>query len=117
MKKRVLLVSVMLVMSFLFAATAFAGSQDFELINNTGHDITHVYVSPTSVNDWQEDILGQDILENGESVVITFQRGTRAAHWDIKVTYANGSEEYWENFNLKSISTVILKPNGRASYQ
>jgi len=117
MKGRVFLLGLLLVISLLFSSTVFAGSQDFELINNTGKAITHIYVSPTNVNDWQEDVLGQDILENGDSVRISFGNGERAANWDIKATYANGNELYWEKFNLKTISTITLQANGSASYE
>ncbi len=117
MNRRVLLLGIVMIMSLLFSSTVFAGSQDFELINNTGKAITHVYVSPTNVNDWQEDVLGRDILENGDSVQITFGNGERAANWDIKATYANGSELYWEKFNLKTISTIALQADGSASYE
>lgn len=117
MKRQVLLLGLLLVISLLFSATVFAGAQDFELVNNTGKDIVHVYVSPTSTNDWQEDVLGKDILENGDSVTITFSGGEKATYWDIKVVYEDGSGRYWEKFNLKSISTITLKANGRASYQ
>lgn len=108
MKRRVLLLGLVLMISVMFSSIAFAGAQDFELINSTGMDITHVYVSPANVNSWQEDVLGQDILESGSSVVITFDRSEQAAYWDIKVTYASGSENYWQGFNLKEIYTVTL---------
>ena len=101
----------------LICSVAFAGAQDFTLVNATGHDITHVYVSPSSANDWQEDIMGRDILADGDSVTVEFARSEAAAHWDIKVIYADGSSQYWTGFNLKQISRITLKPNGNAVYE
>lgn len=117
MQRKVLLLGMLLVISLLFSSTVFAGAQDFELVNATGGIITHVYVSPSNSADWQDDILGKDVLGDGESVNITFKNGERATHWDIKVTYDNDSERYWEGFNLKTISSITIKADGSASYR
>ena len=43
---------------------AFAqGKQNFTLVNQTGYDISEVYVSPANSSDWEEDVLGEDILK------------------------------------------------------
>lgn len=44
------------------------------LINQTGVIINSVYISPHSVDDWEEDILGQAKLDDGDSADITFSR-------------------------------------------
>ena len=117
MKQKLWVLSIALLLTLMLSSTAFAGAQDFTLVNQTGKHITHVYVSPHNVNDWQEDVLGQEILGNGDSVEITFSGGERAAIWDIKVLFEDGSGRFWENFNLKTISVITLKSNGRASYE
>ena len=38
-------------------SVAAEARQDFELVNKTGYDISHVYVSPTKSDDWEEDVL------------------------------------------------------------
>jgi hypothetical protein len=43
------------------------GKQDFALYNKTGQSITEMYGSPASQDEWGEDILGIDVLENGEN--------------------------------------------------
>lgn len=117
MKKQSLLLVLVLAVTMMFSSTAFAGSQDFQLVNNTGYDIYFVYVSPNNVNDWQEDVMGQDVLMNGDSVSITFPNSERASRWDIKAEFDDGSSLYWRNFNLNEISTVTLQSNGRASWR
>ena len=47
--------------------------------------IDQLYCSPTKVNDWEEDILGVDVLEDGEEVNITFSRDEETRHWDIMI--------------------------------
>ncbi|HEY0006012.1 MAG TPA: hypothetical protein VGB17_14620 [Pyrinomonadaceae bacterium] len=103
-------------LSMLLVPTAFAqGRQDFTLVNATGVEINAVYVSPHSVNDWEEDILGQDTLANGDSVDITFSRKERAAKWDLRIEDKDGNAIEWENLNLLEISKLTLHyKNGKA---
>ena len=45
-------------------------------MNKTGLTIVELYVSPTSDDSWGDDILGQDVLKDGEDVDITFSPKT-----------------------------------------
>lgn len=92
----------------IFAGGAFAGDQDFTLVNKTGVEINSVYVSPHGSDDWEEDILGQDTLGDGETVDITFSRKEKAAKWDLRVEDSKGNPIEWENLNLKEISTLTI---------
>jgi len=95
----------------LFLATsvfARAGKQDFTLHNQTGVEINSLYVSPHDSDDWQEDILGQDTLPNGESVKVTFDTREKKVQWDLKVTDKDGNSLEWDDLSLVSISEVKL---------
>lgn len=84
---------------------------DFTLVNKTGYDISEIYVSPTKMKDWGEDIMGRDVLLNGESVDITFSTEETARKWDIYVTWVGYGEDedvYWTGFDLSKISTITL---------
>jgi len=116
MKKLSIVFSVLL-MLVLSCSVAFAGAQDFTLVNNTGVDVHYVYVAPHSSSDWGSDVMGRDVLMNGDSVLITFSAGDRATYWDIRVEDTSGGFLEWTNFNLKEISTITLKGNGYAEYE
>ena len=73
------------------ATAAFAARQDFTITNHTGHTIMTLNVSPHSDTRWGPDILGRDTLANGERAQITFDRDEDQCHWDIKVTYDDGT--------------------------
>src|SRR5580693_3981288 len=90
-------------LALLGAATAAAGEQDFILHNKTGVSIDKLFISPHSSDDWQEDILGQDTLANGESLKIRFGRKEKAAHWDIRIEDKEGHSVEWESLNLLEI--------------
>ena len=85
-----------------------AGAQDFTLVNATGVEINAVHISPHSANDWEEDILGQDTLPDGQRVDIHFKRGEKAAMWDLRIEDKAGTPIEWENLNLLEISKLTL---------
>ena len=99
-----------LVCAPLFAANAaHAENLDFSLLNKTGYVISEVYVSSASSNDWEEDVMGSDVLASNESVDIEFEQGSKGCQWDMKVVYDDGEEAVWENLNLCSTSKVSLR--------
>ncbi|HEX8144237.1 MAG TPA: hypothetical protein VF553_16675 [Pyrinomonadaceae bacterium] len=98
------------------SANATEGKQDFTLVNATGVEINKVFISPHDSDDWEEDILGQDTLPNGQSVDIKFHRDEKAAMWDLKVEDKSGNSIEWENLNLLEIAKVTLHyENGKAT--
>lgn len=89
---------------------------DFLLVNKTGYDISEIYVSPTKIKDWGEDIMGRDILASGESVEISFDTEETARKWDIYVTwvgYDSDEDVYWTGFDLSKISKITLFYNDK----
>ncbi|MEI9989449.1 MAG: hypothetical protein WDM86_05360 [Rhizomicrobium sp.] len=88
-----------------------AGRQNFNLVNNTGYTIKEVYVSPVSTNDWEEDVLGQDTLDDGSSVLIRFPHHAGGCNWDLKVVYDDDTDAHWSNFNLCTISEISISYN------
>jgi hypothetical protein len=92
----------------LAAAPAHAGKQDFSLVNNTGYQVDKVYVSSVGAKSWEEDILGRDRLDDGESVAISFEKGERGCHYDLKVVYQDGDTAEWHDVNLCELSTIHI---------
>lgn len=114
-------VFLLLVGSFYVPATKASqpeGDQDFTIVNKTGVTIAALYVSPSKENDWEEDILGQDVLANGESCEISFSPKEKAALWDIRVEDSEGNALIWYNINLLEVSKVTLfYKNGKGTAQ
>jgi hypothetical protein len=89
---------------------------DFELVNKTGYDINEIFVSPTKMKDWGEDIMGRDVLLDGESVDIAFDTEETERKWDIYVTWVGYDEDedvYWTGFDLSKISKITLYYNNK----
>lgn len=114
MKKLRVILGFVIVM--MFAAAAFSGAQDFVLVNNTGRDIYVVNVSPTTTNDWEEDILGSDVLENGDTVTVRFGVGS-TRYWDIQAVFKDGTSIAWDAVDLLETSVVTLNGDGTASLE
>jgi len=98
------------------APASTAGAQDFTLVNETGVEIDKVFIAPHSSNDWEEDILGQDTLPNGDKVDIKFHRSEKAAMWDLRIEDKQGHSLEWESLNLLAISKLTLNyKDGKAT--
>src|SRR3546814_1288763 len=64
MGMRMWLGSLAIVAGLSMTAVAWGqGKQDFTLINKTGYALSALYVSPNDEEDWQDDVLGKDILD------------------------------------------------------
>ncbi|MGQ3356082.1 MAG: hypothetical protein ACT6XY_11520 [Phreatobacter sp.] len=96
---------------------AFAqAQQNFRLINRTGYQINEVYVSPSAVNSWGGDVLGDGVMPPGTSRNIRFPRRTQACIFDLRVVYADGERGEVSRLDLCQISNVTITWNGRSRF-
>ncbi|MDO9411679.1 MAG: hypothetical protein Q7T81_03770 [Pseudolabrys sp.] len=109
-----LIASAMLV-SVLTTAAQAQSRQDFTLINRTGYNIGEVYVSPGHENDWEEDVLGKDTLDDGDKQEITFKRVGKTCLWDLKVVYTDDdSSAVWHDIDLCKVSKITIRYNRKS---
>ncbi|MFD2264625.1 hypothetical protein ACFSM5_17100 [Lacibacterium aquatile] len=108
-----IIAAAVLAMGFLSVSAAHAqGKQDFTLTNKTGYDISEVYVAPSASKDWEEDVMGRDVLANGEAVDISFERGQSTCKYDLKVIYSDdNSSAEWSGFDLCKVSKITILYN------
>ena len=107
-KTRILIGLSVLALVVTATTAARSGKQDFVLHNSTGVEIHELYVSPTTADEWEEDVLGVDTLPDGESVKITFEDREKQSKWDLKVVDSKGNSIEWRDLNLVEISEVTL---------
>ena len=87
---------------------------DFSLVNKTGLTVNELYVSLTNVDEWEEDVLGRDVLKHGESVDITFARSAKSCMWDLKIVDEDKDSVEWANLDLCTAAEITLMyENGR----
>lgn len=109
MKKFICALSLSALLMVASSSMALAGEQDFLLHNNSGFEIHELYVSPTSTNEWEEDVLGQDVLPDGESTHISFDDSESEANWDIMIKDAEGNEHFWHNIDLIHTAEITIQ--------
>ncbi|NJC41607.1 hypothetical protein GGQ87_001865 [Brevundimonas alba] len=60
------------------------------IINQTGVTMTHFYASNSGQDNWEEDILGSEVLPSGRSIRINIDDGTGACVYDFRARFVDG---------------------------
>ncbi len=84
---------------------ANAANRKVDIVNKTGMPMTHFYASNTGTNSWEEDILGQDVLDNGETFEANIDDGTGACRFDFKAVFSDGESLVRRGINVCQIGT------------
>lgn len=88
---------------------ASAGALDFTLVNFTRSNLHAIYVSPHDSPGWEENVLGQDQLFEGDFIQIRFRPEVKADIWDLRVEDQHGNNAEWKKLNLREISKIIIR--------
>lgn len=91
------------------AATPMVQSKDgydrhVTIKNRTGWTMLRFYASDSRSDDWEEDILGSDVLESGQDVRINIDDGSGACIYDFKAEFTNGEELTRSRINVCEVS-------------
>ncbi|MBD1853486.1 hypothetical protein H6F87_26590 [Cyanobacteria bacterium FACHB-502] len=72
------------------AKSALAEDVQFTLNNATSYTLMEFYASPTDVENWEEDILGLDVLGSGKSIIVTIADDRTQCEYDIEGVFEDG---------------------------
>lgn len=100
MFKRFLLLTAVMVTALATTNTALAADRKVKVINKTRTPIFAFYASRTTTNDWEEDILGDDVIMPGESMMINIDDGSGACKFDFKGEFEDGDEVVKKNVDV-----------------
>ena len=50
-------------------------------------------------------------------ITITFNASERGQYWDFRVVFDNGTDLYWENVDLFSVSVITVNSDGTATFE
>ena len=91
---------------FLAAGVVNASAMErYVQINNvSSYDIVEFYASNTGTSNWQEDILGSDILPSGSSVMVNIDDGTGYCKYDFLAVFDDGEEAVSPDNNVCELS-------------
>jgi hypothetical protein len=91
-----------------------ASAQDVRnitVVNQSGQAIMELYIAPTKSDDWEEDVLGIDVLGHGESVEIRFRGKLETCIYDILAINEDEDEYLLEAIDLCETYTVTITRN------
>lgn len=71
----------------LSSTVAHADDLVFSLKNGTGSVLNNFHASPTGVNNWEDDVFGDQILNPGETIEITIADGRSVCTYDMKFEF------------------------------
>lgn len=111
MKRLVIVLSIVCVLSA--AESVFALNKKLDIMNGSQMDIYTLKISPTNANQWEENLLQEETLKNGDKAMVEISRTENAEAWDITVTDKNGNESSWIGLPLDKAGNVTLLPDGQ----
>jgi hypothetical protein len=92
-RKAIAISALSLPLISIFAQSALAEKSDFQIINQTDIAITELYLSDSSLDSWNNDILGSDVLNSGNSTRVNFaDMSNDRCLYDIKAVFSDGQE-------------------------
>ena len=72
----------------LAAGNARAEDLEFTLTNATSGTIVMFHTSPVGVDEWEEDVLGDQVLGAGESATVVIADGRDVCEYDMRFEFA-----------------------------
>ena len=68
----------------------------FDLYNQTSVNLVELYISPSNIDYWEEDILGNSVVRAGQAVSVTIADGRETCIYDIQGVFADSDivEDY-----------------------
>jgi len=117
-RRVVLFVAVVLCASLRPTQLRAQDQRDFWVVNNTGSTISRLYVSPHERYDWENDVLGDEVLPDGEAHLVTFSwRYISSCQMDFKLVFRDGSTQtYLEGRNVCELFAVEFNATNSIGY-
>ena len=109
-KSLTLLAAVLLLLVFSFAAEPSV----LLAKNGTGFTISEIYISNSGTLNWEDGILGEDVLEDGETLRITVNGAYRK--FDMRAVDETGAYVDWLQLP-GSASRITIYADGSAEYR
>lgn len=94
--------------ALILAQTASAADRKVNIVNKTGETLTEFYASVQSTNDWEEDILGDDTVDDGDTFEANIDDGSGKCVYDFKGVFENGGEVIKKGVNVCKVGTFTF---------
>ena len=111
MLRRVVGVLALAVAMLAGQAVAQQPNPSFNLVNRTGRVIERAYTSPSGVNTWGPDRLGENMLPSGRSLAIRLPADGNCLY-DVRVEYQGGGNDERRRVNTCNVADVVFGAGG-----
>ena len=100
-----LALAVLVATTALTPGMASAEDRRVRIINETRHIIVRFYASNVNASGWEEDILGEDVLQPGQSVTVNIDDGSGYCLYDFKAVFDDGDSLVRQRVDVCKISS------------
>lgn len=76
----------------------------FELVNGHSSTMMYFYASPSDIDSWEDDILGDAVLYAGDSIRINIADDRQSCLYDFRAIFEDGSESTRYEVNVCDLS-------------
>ena len=97
--------AIMVATTALTPGMASAEDRRVRVLNETRHIIVRFYASNVNATSWEEDILGQQVLKPGQSVVMNIDDGSGYCLYDFKAVFDDGDALERKRIDVCKISS------------
>lgn len=86
----------LMLLATLWAGQATAADYYVDISNQTGYTIMYMYVSPSDAQNWEEDVLGSQVLPTGQGRRV-WLRNYHSPMFDIRLVDEDGDTyTFWQ---------------------
>jgi hypothetical protein len=96
------LVSIVMLAAPVSASASCNDGKDrnVRVINDTSFTILNLYGSNVGSNDWEEDVLGSQVIAPGATFTVNFDDGSCYCNFDLKAVFNDRTETIRNRFNV-----------------
>ena len=87
-------------------SVALAADYYVEITNKTGYTIMYMYVSPAKSESWEEDVLGDDVMPDGETRRVNLT-GYKSPVFDIRLVDEDGDKYTFWNVDVSKVDLTV----------
>ncbi len=107
MRMKVLLAALLLMCS---SSLVMAADYYVDITNRTGYTIYYMYVSQGDSKSWEEDVLGSDVLADGDTQRVTLT-GYTSPYFDIRLVDEDDDSYTFWNVDVSTQDIVVTLDN------
>jgi len=99
------------------AASASTDGMDRHVMvyNNSSQTLMQLYASPVTSDNWEEDMLGSQVLASGANINANIDNGTNECNYDLKAVMADGKEHIHNAVNVCAVSSWTISDAGEST--